>query len=80
MDPDGDGVSNLNEYKRGSNPLLAASTPISASGLAAPSFPYAIGTATGSGGGGGGGGGGGCGLTGLEAVLLLALLRRRRPA
>jgi subtilisin-like proprotein convertase family protein len=29
--------------------------------------------------GGGGGGGGGCGLTGLESVLLLALLRRRSP-
>jgi len=28
--------------------------------------------------GGGGGGGGGCGLTGLEGVLLLALLRTRR--
>lgn len=32
----------------------------------------------GGGGSGGGGGGGGCGLTGLEAVALLALLRRRR--
>jgi hypothetical protein len=85
QDPDGDGSSNLSEFQHGSNPLLAASTPISASGLAAPSFPYPIGTATGgpapgAGGGvsGGGGGGGGCGLTGLEAVLLLGLLRFRR--
>jgi hypothetical protein len=81
QDPDGDGSSNLTEFRRGTNPLLAASTPSSASGLAAPSFPYAIGSAPGgspSGGGGGGGGGGGCGLTGLEAALLLGLLRFRR--
>jgi hypothetical protein len=83
QDPDGDGSSNLIEFQRGSNPLLAASTPISGSGLAAPSFPYTIGTATGgpaagASGSGGGGGGGGCGLTGLEALLLLGLLRFRR--
>jgi hypothetical protein len=82
QDPDGDGSSNLTEFRRGSNPLLAASTPTSGSGLEAPSFPYAIGPATGGpaagGSGGGGGGGGGCGLTGLEAVLLLGLLRARR--
>jgi len=82
QDPDGDGSSNLTEFRRGSNPLLAASTPISASGLAAPSFPYTIGSATGGPpagtSGGHGGGGGGCGLTGLEAVLLLGLLRVRR--
>lgn len=31
-----------------------------------------------TGNGGGGGGGGGCGLTGLESLIILALLRRRR--
>src|SRR5262249_44995112 len=81
MDLDGDGSSNLTEYRRGTNPTLAASTPSSASGLQAPSNPYPIGGGGGGGGGAsgrGGGGGGACGLSGLEGVLLLALLRRQR--
>lgn len=41
-------------------------------GTVPPPNPPALGS------GGGGGGGGGCGLSGLEALLLLALLRRAR--
>lgn len=79
QDADGDGSSNLVEFQRGSNPLLATSTPYTGGGLSAPSSPYPMGTAAGgSGHSGGGGGGGGCGLTGLEGLLLLALLRFRR--
>jgi len=65
-DADGDTYSNVEEFRFGSNPQVAGSTPLDPLG--------------GGAGGGGGGGGGGCGLTGLEACLLLALLRfRRRP-
>lgn len=63
-DPDGDGFTNLAEFNGGSDPMSAASTP--GTGTPPPSS------------GKKGKGGGGCGLTGLEAVLALLLLRRRR--
>jgi hypothetical protein len=55
-DPDGDGATNAQEFAAGTDPMDPNSKPPSG----------------GSAGGGGGGGGGGCGLTGLEALLLLA--------
>jgi hypothetical protein len=64
-DFDGDLASNLAEFNAGTDPK----DPLSLPGGGAPST-----------GGGGGGGGGGCGLTGVEAVLALLLVRRRRSA
>jgi hypothetical protein len=61
-DPDHDGATNAEEFAAGTDPMDPASKPPAP----APST-----------GGGGGGGGGGCGLTGLEVVLALLLLRRR---
>jgi len=66
-DPDGDGFNNVDEFNPGTDPMNAGSVPV---------VPGPPGVTPSS--GGGGGGGGGCGLTGLEAVLLLALLRFRR--
>lgn len=67
-DTDLDGHTNLLEFRGGSNPRDAGSTPASP---AAPPPPSP------GGGSSSGGGGGGCGLTGFE-VLLLALLPRAR--
>jgi hypothetical protein len=62
-DFDGDGFSNLAEFTAGSDPKNALSFPGSGT---PPSTKK------------GGGGGGGCGLTGLDAIILLALLRLGR--
>ena len=64
-DPDGDGFDNLAEFNAGTDPMDPNSKP---SGSTPPVTSSK----------GGGGGGGGCGLSGLEGVLLLALLRFRR--
>jgi uncharacterized protein YkwD len=73
QDADGDGWTNLQEYRYGTNPRLAASTPHSGSGIANPPTPT-----TGGGGSTGGHKSGGCGLTGFEGLLPLALLRLLR--
>lgn len=64
-DADGDTFSALTEYRFGSDPGSAASTPANPAGAPAPP----------GGGDDGDGGGGGCGLTGFELVLLALLLR-----
>jgi hypothetical protein len=69
LDFDGDGATNLEEYQYGSNPKLAASTPANPGGAAAPPPPAPKKK----------GGGGGCGLSGLDALLLVGatlLLKR----
>lgn len=66
-DADTDTFTALQEYRFGSDPGNAASTP---NNPAPPPPPP-------SGGGGGDSGGGGCGLTGLEPILAALLLRRR---
>jgi hypothetical protein len=76
LDPDGDGYTNLQEYQFGSDPHNAASTPLNPLGGLTPPPPPAPMKS-------GGGGGGGCGLTGLDGLLILSLLRlgwrARRP-
>jgi hypothetical protein len=62
-DFDGDGFSNLAEFNAGSDPKNALSIP----GAITPPATKK-----------GGGGGGGCGLTGLDVICLLALLRLGR--
>lgn len=62
-DFDGDGATNLAEFNAGTDPKDPLSKP--GGGAPPPSTKK-------------GGGGGGCGLTGLEAVVLLLALRRRR--
>ncbi len=71
-DPDGDGSDNQTEFRFGSNPTVAASTPADPDGGAPPPPP--------PGGGSGGGGGGGCGALGIGVLLpvLLGAWRRRR--
>ncbi len=81
-DPDGDGLSNLAEYNLGTDPNLADtdgdgftdSQEVSAGTdpLDPLSFPAGGGATPSS------SGHGGCGLTGLEAFMLLGLLARRR--
>lgn len=75
VDDDGDSYTNLQEYQGGSDPGNAASTPLSPNpGGGGPPPPPA------PGGGSSKKSSGGCGLTGLEALALLALLRvARRP-
>jgi hypothetical protein len=75
VDTDGDTFTNLQEFKGGSDPLVAGSVPVPE-----PSPPAALPPPAG---GGGHGDSGGCGATGLEALLALALisrLPRRRAA
>jgi hypothetical protein len=62
--PDGDAFDNLAEYTAGTDPMNNLSFPGSGSTTAPKKN----------------GGGGGCGLSGLEGILLLALLRRVRRA
>lgn len=69
-DADGDSFSALQEYRFGSDPTQAGSTPSSPGGGTPPPAPPSSSS---------GGGGGGCGLTGLEALLLAAALARLSP-
>lgn len=84
-DTDGDGMSDGFEVQNGFNPL---SSDQDADGVTDGLDDWdgdgtinqndtSPGTAPAPGGGGSGGGGSGCGLVGLEALLLLALVRRR---
>src|SRR6185503_12972784 len=66
-DFDSDSYSDLAEFNAGSDPLSAGSVPTGGSGGGPP-----------PGGNSDDGGGGGCGLTGLEPLLALALLRLLR--
>jgi hypothetical protein len=70
-DTDGDTFSNLQEFRGGSDPLVAASVPT----------PPVVVTPPPAGGGGSSDGGGGCGATGFEglaAAILASLLFRAR--
>lgn len=68
-DDDTDSFTNIQEFRGGSHPKNAGSTPVPPAAPPVPPPPAS--------GGGGGGSGGGCGLTGLEAILAALLFRRR---
>jgi hypothetical protein len=71
-DLDADGVTNLVEYQRGTNPSDATSFPGSGNGSGTASPPPSTPPPASD------DGGGGCGLLGAEILLLALLLRRRR--